>query len=263
MRISALGIACAIVAAGLFAAGLLLAASGQVADAAQTPVSGEHVVLVHGLGRTTRAMRPLAERLAEAGYTSHNLAYPSRKAGPEALLAELTRKIESCCAGAERLHFVGHSLGGILIRAYLAKERPPNLGRVVMLSPPNHGSVIVDKLGDTWLFEAVMGPTAETLGTSPQSFPNRLPRPDYEVGIIAATDSINPLGSWLIPGDDDGMVSVCSMRLDGMADFVTVDHTHAFVMHADDVARQTIAFLRTGRFQHTAGPEPLDDEACE
>jgi pimeloyl-ACP methyl ester carboxylesterase len=263
MRVSALGFACAIVAAGWFACGLRPAAAGEVAEGAQTPVSGEHVVLVHGLGRTTRAMQPLAERLGEAGYTSHNLAYPSRTARPEALLAELTPKIESCCAGAKRLHFVGHSLGGILIRAYLANGRPSNLGRVVMLSPPNHGSVIVDKLGATWLFEAVMGPTAETLGTGPDSFPNSLPQPDYEVGIIAATDSINPFGSWLIPGDDDGMVSVCSMRLEGMADFVTVDHTHAFVMRAEDVARQTIAFLQTGRFQHPAAVEPFDGEACE
>lgn len=209
----------------------------------------EDVILLHGLGRRAASMDLLAIRLEEAGYTVHNLAYLSRKSDPDGLLAELSGKIGACCAEAERLHFVGHSLGGILARAYIAGARPAQLGRVIMLSPPNQGSEIVDAFGDTWLFKLVMGPAGTSLGTSVDSLPNRLPPPNYELGVIAATASINPVGSWLIPGDDDGMVSVCRMRVDGMADFVTVDRTHAFIMRGPEVADQIIAFLRTGAFQ--------------
>jgi dipeptidyl aminopeptidase/acylaminoacyl peptidase len=223
----------------------------------------EAVVLVHGLGRTRRAMAPLTERLREAGFDAHNLGYPSREAPPDELIEDLAEQIDACCANAPRLHFVGHSLGGILARAYVARMRPPNLGRMVLLSPPNQGSEIVDKLGDTWLFEAVMGPSAVTLGTDEDSFPNSLPPPDYELGIVAATGSNNPVGSAIIPGDDDGMVAVCRMRLEGMTDFITVDRTHTLIMRSEDVARQVIRFLREGRFDHAGEPMPFDATACE
>lgn len=239
--------------------------SWATAVAAQMPEDAgsadrEHVVLLHGLGRKATSMNLLAYRLDEAGFEVHNLAYASRKGDPEALLAELSTKIDDCCAGAERLHFVGHSLGGILARAHIARSRPEHLGRVIMLSPPNQGSEIVDSLGGTWLFRTVMGPSGGALGTSHDSLPNQLPAPDYELGVIGATASINPVGSWLIPGDDDGMVSVCRMRVEGMADFVTVDRTHAYIMRGPEVADQVIAFLRTGRFDRSTeatGEAPL------
>lgn len=222
----------------------------------------EAVVVVHGLGRTTRAMAPLTERLREAGFDAHNLGYSSREAAPEALVEELAAQIDACCADAPRLHFVGHSLGGILARAYVADREPARLGRIVMLSPPNQGSEIVDALGDNWLFRVVMGPSAQALGTGPGSLPNSLPPPDYELGIIAATESINPVGSAIIPGDDDGMVAVCKMRLEGMTDFITVDHTHALVMRSADVAEQVILFLREGRFEHGDDAPPFDPASC-
>jgi pimeloyl-ACP methyl ester carboxylesterase len=207
-------------------------------------------------------MESLAQRLEAAGYVVHNLSYPSRQADPDTLLDDVTTKIEMCCADAARLHFVGHSLGGILARAYIARSRPASLGRVVLLSPPNQGSEIVDTLAGSWLFQAVMGPTGGVLGTGPDSLPNRLPTPDYELGVIAATESINPFGSWLIPGDDDGMVSVCRMRIAGMTDFITVARTHAFVMRGPEVADLVIRFLRDGGFQPTAGAT-VETPACD
>ena len=254
------------------AAGLALLAWLSVADAGDArsetdpgtvTQSREHVVLVHGLGRTKRAMAPLASRLEDAGFVAHNLGYDSREKSPDALLEDLAARIDACCTDAEKLHFVGHSLGGILIRGFLAERRPENLGRVVLLSPPNRGSEIVDRIGDSWLFESVMGPSAEMLGTQADSFPNSLPPPYYEIGIIAATESINPLGSLMIPGDDDGMVAVCNMRLDGMTEFVTVDHNHALVMRSKDVAAMTIRFLREGRFGADQDAQDFDPETCE
>lgn len=250
-----------LMAAGVLA-GLLSRATAVAAQTAEVVGSAdrEQVVLLHGLGRQATSMDLLAQRLGEAGFAVHNLAYASRKSDPDALLEELSTKIDECCDGAVRLHFVGHSLGGILARAYIARSRPERLGRVIMLSPPNQGSEIVDALGGTWLFRAVMGPSGGALGTSQDSLPNRLPAPDYELGVIGATASINPVGSWLIPGDDDGMVSVCRMRVEGMTDFVTVDRTHAYIMRGPEVADQVIAFLRTGRFDRgtaATGEPPL------
>jgi triacylglycerol lipase len=208
----------------------------------------EDVVLLHGLGRSARVMRPLARQLAAAGYRVHNLEYPSTREGPDALVELLHGEISRCCAWSSRVHFVTHSLGGVMVRAYLAEHPMPQLGRVVMLGPPNHGSEYVDIAGDWRLFRAVLGPTAAQLGTAPTSLPNRLPGADFELGVIAGTGSINPLGGAVIPGVSDGTVSVASTRLDGMRDFIEVPVSHTFIMRNPEVARQTIEFLRAGHF---------------
>jgi triacylglycerol lipase len=228
----------------------------------QTAADQEAVVLLHGLGRSWRSMKQLENRLSAAGYELHNFGYSSRDSGPAELVLELQRQVEACCSGFSRLHFVGHSLGAILIRAFLAEHRPDNLGRVVMLSPPNHGSEIIDSMGDSWIFENVMGPVAEKLGTDPDSLPNTLPPADYEVGIIAGSASVNPVGSIMIPGDDDGMVSICSMRLEGMTDFLIIDKSHAFIMQSTEVTAHILEFLRNGYFDHGDEPDGLDNLDC-
>ena len=194
-------------------------------------------------------MRPLEQRLGAAGYSVRNLDYPSTELSPVELTALLERELAACCADAPRLHFVTHSLGGVLVRAYLAEHRPENLGRVVMLAPPNHGSELADVLAETTLLRAILGPTAAELGTGAQSLPNRLPAPWFEVGVIAGTRSLSPLGAYVVPGEDDGTVSVASTRLDGMRDFIQVDASHSFIMRSDEVGAQVIEFLRAGRFQ--------------
>ncbi|UCC13741.1 MAG: alpha/beta fold hydrolase [Gammaproteobacteria bacterium] len=226
-----------------------------------TTAEPEYVVVLHGLGRTARAMRPLAERIAQEGYRVFNVAYPSRDLAPAQLVKVVQQAIADCCMDARRLHFVTHSLGGILVRARLAVEPDPRVGRVVMLSPPNQGTELVDTLGKNWWFEAVMGPTAKELGTGPDSLPNRLPPPDVEVGIIAATGSINPLGSLLIPGEDDGIVALCRMWLEG-AQMIAVEDSHAMMMRSPDVARQVLLFIAEGRFDHATAEPVLEPPEC-
>jgi len=213
--------------------------------------TGEAVVLLHGLARGSGINDALAARLEAVGYRIVNVDYPSTTLAPDELGPYLQGVVAACCADASRVHFVTHSMGGIMVRAYLASGKPPNLGRVVMVAPPNQGTEIVDTLGAT-LFRYTLGPTAAELGTVPGSLPNRLPPADFEVGVIAGVGSINPLGSVLVPGDDDGTVAVERTKLAGMTDFVTVDATHTFIMGADETARQVEAFLRRGRFDHHA-----------
>jgi len=230
-------------------AGVRAAAEAGVEAEGLTPPA-EAVVVLHGLGRSNRAMGPLASRLAAAGYAVYNVSYPSTELPPEALDGYLHEQVEACCAQAPRVHFVTHSLGGILVRAHLARHAPANLGRVVMLAPPSQGSEIVDQLGDSALFQWALGPTAAQLGTGPESLPGRLPPPRFEVGVIAGTRSVNPLGSAMVPGPDDGTVAVENTRFEGMTDFVTVPASHTFIMRSDAAADHAIEFLRAGRFSH-------------
>ena len=221
---------------------------GVVSESATAAQPADHVVLLHGLARSSRSMRTLEARLTAEGYRVHNLDYPSRSAAADELIGLLARRVAECCSDGRSVHFVGHSLGAILARAYLATESPVAVGRVVQLAPPNGGSEIVDRWGDQWWFRSFFGPTGARLGTGADALPAALPRPDYELGVVAATRSINPLGSYLLPGDDDGAVTVARTHVDGEADFIAVAATHTFVMRHADAVDATVRFLRSGRF---------------
>jgi pimeloyl-ACP methyl ester carboxylesterase len=226
-------------------------ASPGLADNLPTAAADEEVVvLLHGLGRSSGSMVMLEQRLAAAGYTTYNISYPSRKSSPQTLVALLAETVDDCCRMAGKVHFVTHSLGGIMARAFLAAYSPANAGRLVMLAPPNQGSELSDALRDNWLFRTLMGPTAIELGTDDSSWPKRLPPPSVETGVIAGTGSINPIGTLMIPGEDDGMVSVCSTWIEGLSDFLVVPSTHAFIMRSIRVSREVIHFLQDGRFDH-------------
>lgn len=197
-------------------------------------------------------MRKMERALTRAGYRVVNIDYPSRTAPIEQLSEiALSAAVDSCQrARATQLHFVTHSLGGILVRQYLATHVIPQLGRVVMLGPPNQGSEVVDWLRNWKLFTAINGPAGRQLGTDIRSLPNRLGRAAFSAGVIAGNRSLNWINSCVIPGRDDGKVSVERTRLDGMADHIVVGASHPFLMQNRNAIRQTIAFLRDGRFAH-------------
>jgi len=194
----------------------------------------------------------MEQALRRAGYRTVNLDYSSREKTIEEIAArDFRRGVRLCeASGAERIHFVTHSLGGIVVRLGLKEYRPANLGQVVMLAPPNHGSFVTDRLRDWWLYRRLNGPAGQELGTEADSLPNRLGPVDYPVGIIAAGE-YSWFDAWFasFTGQaNDGKVTVESTRLAGMTDFLILPETHSFIMASDEVIGLTISFLRSGSF---------------
>lgn len=228
-----------------------------VRSAAASP---DCVVLLHGLARTSRSMTKLATELESAGYVVANVDYPSREQ-PIADLAPLAveRGLRACrTSQPRRIDFVTHSLGGILVRKYLSNATIPELGRVVMLGPPNQGSEVVDRFSSMPGYAFVNGPAGFELGTGPGSVSSRLGPVTYPVGVIAGTSSINPILSTALPGPNDGKVSVARARVEGMTDFRTLPASHPFLVRDSEAIRQTLAFLKNGAFDRAG--DSIDDE---
>lgn len=220
-----------------------------------TPDGAESVIVVHGLGRTPASMVILVTRLEEAGFRVVNFGYPSTSEPMEALVDRLRVEVEQCCGNqAGTVHFVTHSMGGVLVRSYLSQEPEPHRGRVVMLSPPSQGSELVDAFADSPLRRLFLGPAGSQLGTDSAGITNRLSPIRFGLGIVTGDRSISPLGSWLIPGPDDGKVGVDRAKLDGATDFMVVPATHTFIMNRRDVAEEVVYFLRQGRFNAESEP---------
>jgi pimeloyl-ACP methyl ester carboxylesterase len=221
------------------------------ASPSSSPAAGSRdiVVLVHGLGRTKLSMRWLGRHFARNGYEVLPLSYPSTRlniaASAENLRAQLEPRLSRCTG---QVHFVAHSLGALVVRAYLQGQRPPNLGRVVMIGPPNQGSEVADRLRRNPVYRLITGPAGQELGTDPASPPHTLGPVDYEVGIIAGRLSLNPLfGAWLA-GDDDGKVSVARTAVDGQRDLLVVRWSHTYLIRSPAVAEQALHFIAHGAF---------------
>ncbi len=214
---------------------------------------GDVVILVHGLGRTSKSFRKMARHLAQRGYEVCNIDYPSRKYNIQTLAEKCLRPvINTRLSDPERkVHFVTHSMGGIMVRWCLKKYSLENIGRIVMLAPPNQGSEVVDFLKARRFIRSIMGPAFRQLSTDPDGFVNTLGEVNADIGIIAGKRSIGGIHSILIPGPSDGKVSVARTRLNTMADFTVVRRAHTFIMNADEVIDAATRFIETGRFHAT------------
>ena len=243
------------------------------------------VVLLHGLARTTKSMRTLQTFLESRGYAVANTGYPSRDTTVAELAMEaLPRALSTCdslwakqpsamqasaaatanptvnpaanpavnpstaITDSGRVHFVTHSMGGILLRYYLSQRDIPSLGRVVMLAPPNQGSQVVDKFGPLPGFRLLNGPAGLQLGTRADSVPRQLGGVSFDLGVIAGTSSINLILSQVLPNPDDGKVSVANTRLDGMCAHLALSVSHPFIMQRQFVLDEVVHYLDTGRF---------------
>lgn len=208
------------------------------------------VVLLHGLARTANSMNQLESTLKERGFTVVNVDYPSRHKTIEELAPlAVTEGMTKCEEyGSQKIHFVTHSMGGILVRYYLENDEIENLGHVVMIAPPNQGSEVVDNLSDVPGFDILNGPAGLQLGTDAESIPSNLGPVNFSLGVIAGNKTFNPILSQFLPNPDDGKVSVERTKVEGMADFIVVNVSHPFIMEDETVIEYAIAFLNSGSF---------------
>ncbi|HMP88665.1 MAG TPA: alpha/beta fold hydrolase [Kiritimatiellia bacterium] len=217
---------------------------------AQDIQAREGVVLLHGLGRSSDSMKKMESALRKAGFVVYNVNYPSRTASIETLADKVITsalqndQFDDCST----VHFVTHSLGGILVRSYVARHDTARIGRVVMLGPPNQGSEVVDRIGAWPVFKSIGGLAGQELGTGDNSTPNHLGPVAFELGIIAGDRSINWINSLMIDGKDDGKVSVERTKVEGMTGHMVIHATHPYLMKNKQAIMNTIHFLKTGTF---------------
>lgn len=209
------------------------------------------VVLLHGISRTAASMRKIEHRLAAAGYHTANWTYPSRRHDLATIAEQLAPKLAMFAEWQEApIHFVTHSMGGLVLRALLARYRPPGLGRVVMLAPPNGGSELADRLHFLPPYRWWFGPAGKQLVTDRNEESTTLfGTIDFELGIIAGRRSLYPLASLLLPRPNDGRVSVAATMVEGMTDHLTLPTTHPTIVRDPLAIEQVLAFLRDGRFR--------------
>lgn len=210
------------------------------------------VVLLHGILRSKTDMLPLLVYLKKHGYDGVSILYPARKKPLETLVDFVEKKINDCddYSKDKTLHFVTHSMGGLIARYYIASRKPTNLGKVVMLGPPNTGSEFADFMNDHKIFgpafRKVFGPAARQLGTKYKHLDGDI---DYPLGVIAGNKSINPLAPWVLPGEHDGIVPVERTKIKGMKDHIVMPSTHALMMFNPKVMAQVKYFLENEKFK--------------
>jgi pimeloyl-ACP methyl ester carboxylesterase len=212
------------------------------------PMSGKAVVVVHGILRSSKSFDRMCKRLKKEGYTVVAFDYPSTRFDiPKS--AEFLHKVVESLEGIDEIDFVVHSMGGLIVRQYRATHKDKRVKRMVMLGVPNNGAQLADRFRRLGLYRAIFGPAGQQLGTDPGGLIARLPVPDFEFAVIAGARGTLAGYNPLIPGDDDGTVSVASTRLPGAADFLTVKGLHSFLMGRREVIEATVRFLREGKLR--------------
>ena len=209
------------------------------------------VILLHGLARTNHSMFKLASLLKKHHYVVVNRNYPSTRKSIDSLANEfISPMVDDCLTHhARHIHFVTHSLGGIILQQYLQKHRIVGLDTIVMLAPPNHGSPLADKLHPNWIFRFFLGPSLAELTTT-KRHPSMI-HGQYKIGIIAGNYHLNPFSNLIFAEPNDGKVAVSSTKLERMDDFIILPVTHTFIMQNAFVEKQILYFLTHAHFMHS------------
>jgi len=230
-----------------------------------TPLTGKAVIVLHGLCRTRSAMKGICRHLEEKGnYHVYNVSYPTTRGDVATHAKSLARIIENL-KGVEQIHFVGHSLGNLVVRHYLADttddatgRRPdPRIGRIVMLAPPNNGARLAERVGRNKAFELIVGASGTQIASKWKELEKHLATPRCQFGIIAGGGGKQRGRNPIIHGDDDLVVSVEETRLAGARDFIVLPVFHTFMMDDDKVRECTLRFLNHGYFLSEAQRQPL------
>jgi len=225
------------------------------------PDPGHAVIYLHGIGRTSRSMRPILDAMPKDGFVHVPFEYPSTRVPIEQSAGFLHSMIESL-SDVSRISFVVHSMGGLVVRRYLKEHRDPRIHRMVMLGTPNSGAELADMLKRNMIFKTVYGPAGQELVTDPNGTIGSLPTPDFEFGIIAGGQGDERGFNPLLPGDDDGTVTITSARLAGASDFLRIPKIHSFLMSDETAIAAVKCFLENGRFSMQREPAPIVRETA-
>lgn len=232
-----------------------LASSGAHSDAAPTPPMtygapeasayddhNDHtIILLHGMGRGRASLWVLDTRLQHVGYKTLNFHYGAHGYGIEDLAQQLCAFIEENVKTSS-YHLIAHSLGNLILREAFRIGYPPGLGRIVMLAPPNQPAELARALRDNPIYRWFTGESGQLLAS--EAFYAQLPVPDVPFGIIAG----NRGQSVTLKEPNDGVITVESTKLEGMADWAVVPQAHTFIMNSRTVAELCIAFIESGHF---------------
>ncbi len=209
------------------------------------------VVLLHGLAESPLTMAAVEAALRSGGYTVANIAYPSTSEPIEALMTRYVEPLFDQFREAKRLHFVTHSLGGVLLHSALSARLPANLGRVVMTAPGLKGSEALEVYRRSWLFRMLFGPAASQSGTGQDAFARVLDQQArYPLGVIAGCVSLDPVANLVVPWPHDGKISVARTRIQGMADHIVLMTPHDLTASDPVAIAQILHFLAHGHFLH-------------
>lgn len=209
---------------------------------------GEYVVILHGIARSSSHMKRLATYLEKNGFDVINLDYPSTTYTIEELTDIINQAIIQRVVEDKPIHFIGYSMGGLMVRALLHKYQYRNLGRVIQLAPPNQGSEVADFIKNFWPYKKIYGPAGQQLITNQSLIKHLFGDVTYELGIIAGNAAIDPICRMIIPGENDGKVAVERTKLTGMKDHIIVKASHTFFPSNKIVQKQTLYFLKNGTF---------------
>ena len=226
------------------------------------PMDGPAVILIHGLLQSSKCMSDMAATFEKAGYQTIEFDYPSTQISiPEA--AQYLDQLIGSLDGIDEINFVTHSMGGLVVRAYSMEFEDPRIKRMVMLGTPNQGAELADITQQYWILRTAAGPGARQLGTRPDGLIPKLPAPKFEFAVIAGSRGTPTGWNPLIPGDDDGTVTVESTKLGGAADFTTVHALHSRLLWHEEALAHTVNFIKEGRLRSDGEPQPIpsDDAA--
>jgi len=224
----------------------------QVLFLAGNSMATECVVLIHGFGRTSHCFKKMSANLEDNGYKTIAIDYPSRSLHVFQLAEQfILPQIQKEAANCSKVHFVGYSMGGIIIRYILSNHRPKNLGRVVFVATPNSGAEVINAFTKYTWFQTIFGPAVQDISVGSKFMESLPDKVDYETGVISGNFSINPFTSlFILPGEDDGTVSVESTKIKGMKDQITVHSAHRAIVYNEQVIEETFEFIRNGKFRH-------------
>ncbi|MBU6339056.1 MAG: lipase [Rickettsiales bacterium] len=230
--------------------GLNLSVLSSKAGAEVLEQKGDYVIILHGIARSSKHMESLSHNLEKEGFQVINLNYPSTSHNIEELTDIIHKEISSKITLNKKIHFVAYSMGGLMVRALIHKYKYSNLGKVVQLAPPNQGSEIADLFQNFWLYKKIYGPAGQQLITNQSSIKHLFGEVTYDLGVIAGSAAIDPICWSIIPGKNDGKVSIERTKIKGMKDHIVVRASHTFLSSDKEVKSQTLYFLKNGNFKH-------------